>query len=387
MSENKQPKVSVIIPAYNTEQYLEECLNSVLNQTLKEIEIICIDDGSTDGSVQILDKYAAKNTAIKVIHKTNSGYGATMNLGLSIANGEYIGIVESDDYIRPDMYKTLYEYAKQNNLDVVKADFCIFYGEPTKRTFTYTPILQKSDYYNKLLNPLENLDIASQSKIFIWSGLYKRTFLEQHNIRFHESPGASFQDNGFFFQTYIWAKRMQIISQDFYQLRRDNPNSSFYSKEKAFLMCDEMNWIKSILDKNKECFPKEVYGLFYKKTYYNYLFQLKRIDEERKAAFLERFAKDFSAPLKQGLITEPFFHKSMIKEIKNITYKKQYSDNNISVFDFNYKLSLPLVEWKNVANGRSFKLLGVPLYKMKQKEKENIKQYYILGIPVYKKHI
>ena len=93
------PKVSVIIPVYNVEKYLRQCLDSVINQTLKDIEIICVDDGSTDNCPNILDEYAAKDARIKIIHKKNEGYGKAMNVGISHASGEYIGIVEPDDYI------------------------------------------------------------------------------------------------------------------------------------------------------------------------------------------------------------------------------------------------------------------------------------------------
>ena len=108
------PKVSIVIPTYNVEQYLKECLDSVINQTLKDIEIICVDDGSTDNSGKILDEYAAKDSRIKVIHKENGGYGKAMNVGIDNATGEYIGIVEPDDYIEFDMYETLYINAKKN---------------------------------------------------------------------------------------------------------------------------------------------------------------------------------------------------------------------------------------------------------------------------------
>ena len=99
------PKVSIIVPTYNVEQYLREAMDSIINQTLKDIEIICIDDGSTDNSGKILDEYASKDSRVKVIHKKNGGYGKAMNVGLDNATGEYVGIVEPDDYIEPDMYE------------------------------------------------------------------------------------------------------------------------------------------------------------------------------------------------------------------------------------------------------------------------------------------
>ena len=117
-----QPKVSIIVPTYNVEKYLAECMETIIAQTLKDIEIICVDDGSTDNSGTILDSYAAKDNRIKVIHKENGGYGKAMNVGLDNASGEYIGIVEPDDKIELNMYETLYLAAEKNNVDFVKGD-------------------------------------------------------------------------------------------------------------------------------------------------------------------------------------------------------------------------------------------------------------------------
>lgn len=99
------PKVSIVIPIYNVERYLRQCLDSVVNQTLKDIEIICVDDGSTDSSPDIIKEYVDKDPRVKVITKPNSGYGNSMNRGFDMAEGEYIGIVESDDYADPDMFE------------------------------------------------------------------------------------------------------------------------------------------------------------------------------------------------------------------------------------------------------------------------------------------
>ena len=116
-------RVSVLVPIYNVEKFLPECLDSLVNQTLKDIEIICINDGSTDRSPQIIQEYAKKDKRIKVINKKNSGYGDSMNQGLKKAKGEYIGIVESDDFIDLDAFEKFYKIAKKYDCDVVKSNF------------------------------------------------------------------------------------------------------------------------------------------------------------------------------------------------------------------------------------------------------------------------
>ena len=118
------PKVSAIIPVYNVEKYLRECLDSVINQTLKDIEIICVDDGSTDNSGKIIDEYATKDKRIVVIHKANGGYGHSCNKGLDKVRGEYTAILEPDDFVDEHMYEDLYNYAKQYDVDIVKANLC-----------------------------------------------------------------------------------------------------------------------------------------------------------------------------------------------------------------------------------------------------------------------
>ena len=111
-------KISVIIPVYNVEQYLRECLESVINQTLSELEIICINDGSTDSSLDILREYEQKDNRIIVINKDNEGQAAARNIGISMAKGEYIGFLDSDDYIDSNFYEKLYNAAKKYKADI-----------------------------------------------------------------------------------------------------------------------------------------------------------------------------------------------------------------------------------------------------------------------------
>ena len=118
-----QPKVSVIVPIYGVEKYIHQCIDSILNQTLEDIEILLIDDGSKDNCPAIIDEYAKQDSRIKAIHQENGGYGKAVNNGLSKATGEYIAIVEPDDFIEQNMFEVLYDDAKQNDVDVVKGPY------------------------------------------------------------------------------------------------------------------------------------------------------------------------------------------------------------------------------------------------------------------------
>ena len=117
-----QPKISIVMPTYNVEKYFRQCLDSIINQTLFDIEIIPVDDGSPDNCGAIMDEYAAKDSRIKPIHQKNGGYGKAVNAGINIATGEYIGILESDDFTKTTMLEDLYNIAEKNSAEVVKSD-------------------------------------------------------------------------------------------------------------------------------------------------------------------------------------------------------------------------------------------------------------------------
>ena len=119
------PKISIIVPVYNVEQYINRCIDSLLGQTLKDIEIILVDDGSPDQCPQICDEYARKDSRIKVIHKKNNGLGYARNSGLELATGEYIAFVDSDDYVNINMYEKLYNETINNNFDIVYCGFIV----------------------------------------------------------------------------------------------------------------------------------------------------------------------------------------------------------------------------------------------------------------------
>lgn len=310
------PKVSILIPTYNVEQYLKQCLDSVVNQTLKDIEIICINDGSTDNSLSIIKKYAQNDNRIKIIDKKNSGYGDSMNKGLDAATGEYIGIVEPDDYVPLDMYETLYNKAEEQNVDLIKADFNRFIGEGETLELFYNKLDKTGSYYNKVINPQEDLkpfDFIMNT----WSGIYKRDFIEKYHIRHNTTPGASFQDNGFWFQTFVLAERIYFLDTPFYMNRRDNPNSSVKDKGKVYLMKYEYDFIRKFLEEDSDRFTKYI-GIYTHKKFQNYIFNYKRIDIKFKKEFLKIFRKEFKLAAKNNEIDYGWFNKNELKTLEQI---------------------------------------------------------------------
>ena len=300
-------KVSIIIPTYNVEMYLDECLESVQRQTLKDIEIICVNDGSKDNSLEIIKKYAKDDPRFIIIDKENGGYGKAMNVGLDKATGEYIGIVEPDDFVPLYMYEDLYNIAKTNDLDMVKADFYRFKRseENGDMILVYNHLDKTGEWYNKVFDPSQEPKTLN----FImntWSGIYKREFIEKHHIRHNETPGASFQDNGFYFQTFIYAKRAMILDKPYYMNRRDNPNSSVNNREKVYCSNIEYDYIREILMRDPDIWERFKY-MYSVKKFHNYNFTLTRIGDEFKKEYIQRISKEFKRAKENGeLVPETF---------------------------------------------------------------------------------
>lgn len=299
-------KVSVIVPVYNAEKYLEKCLESILAQTLEDIEIICIDDGSTDRSGSILDAYAAADRRVRVAHRANAGYGAAMNAGIDMAEGEFIGIVESDDCIAEDMYETLYHKAQKYQLDMVKADAYYWLEKADYLNRKHENSLEP--YYNKVLQEVDR-NIFFTFFMNIWTGIYRRNFLQRKNIRFQETPGASYQDNGFWLQTCMYAERAMWIDRAFYYYRQDNPEASVKSTKKMMAMTKEYEYLEMLLRQRNEEFLLP-YCCFYrllraKGTFY-------RIADENKRDFCGQLVSDYQkykAYIKENATIDRWFRE------------------------------------------------------------------------------
>ena len=210
------PKVSIIIPVYNTKNYLEKCLNSVINQTLEDIEIICINGGSTDGSSIILNKFSKKDHRIKLIDlPQNQGVSAARNKGIDTATGEYIGFIDSDDFVDLDFFEKLYFKAKEKNADAAKGN--IYDYNEQKNTFKLTP------FYNM------NDKIRKNHAYFYYgftSAIYRRDFINKFNIRFPENINY-FEDPYFSIKAAINYKTVEFDdSAKYYYVRRNNSLSA-----------------------------------------------------------------------------------------------------------------------------------------------------------------
>lgn len=331
----KEVLVSIVVPVCNVENYLEECLDSVLNQTLPEIEIICVNDGSTDNSLAILQRYEKKDSRVKVITKENSGYGNTMNVGMDAAVGKYIGIVESDDYVDKNMFQRLYDTAEMYKAQIVKSDHYTFSTKNGMEKSEYQWVCQEK-YYNRVLNANICPEIFTFT-MMNWTGIYRTDFIRENNIRHNETPGASFQDNGFWYQVISLAKKVVFIHEAFYYYRQDNPNSSINNKKKVYCICDEYEFMTKFLEGHEE-FGSEYYKRFLEKKYFNYMNSYNRISEEYKMEFLEKISKEFDNDIKNPKVNigelDPWIFEQMSRIIDSpklfyledglYTYQKKY---------------------------------------------------------------
>lgn len=294
------PAVSVLTPVYNVERFLPECLDSLKRQTLKNIEFICINDGSTDGSLDILKSYAQDDPRFRIIDKPNSGYGASMNRGLQAARGEYVGIVESDDFASPDMFKKLYRFAKRHDCDLVKSNYYEHDGSGDRKMKPFDGFR-----YRRVFDPAEQLAVLRVLPI-IWAGLYRRSMLLGNGVRFNETPGASFQDTSFVFQTWASSRRVALLRGAFLHYRVDNAGSSVKSSSKVFEVCGEYAMSEEFIRRDPrrwETFAPTLNAMKLDTYRWNY----NRISAECRKGFVDRWVEEFRKAKAEGVLRENSF--------------------------------------------------------------------------------
>lgn len=297
------PRVSVLVPICNVERYLEECLDSLRAQTFGDFEVLCINDGSTDGSRAIIQRYLDADKRFRVIDKPNSGYGASMNMGLANALGEYIAILESDDFFEPNALELLVDAAEKNQSDVVKGDFCLYWSEPEKRDELFRIVDDLE--IGRTMRPIDDLAIFFR-KPSIWSALYRASFLRENEIDFLETPGASYQDAGFNFKVWASAERATFIADPVLHYRQDNEKSSVNSAAKVFCVCDEYASMARFV---KERFDGDgrLMGILECMKFDSYMWNYDRLGDELRGGFVLRASEEFASDLDNGIVDFDLF--------------------------------------------------------------------------------
>lgn len=323
------PKVTIIIPVLNVQPYICECLDSVVNQTLTDIEIFCVDAGSTDGTLEIEREYAKKDSRITILDDVKHSTGYAKNLGCRLASSKYVAIVESDDYIAADMMEKLYNAAEQYELDMVKGNYRSFLGEGESRLFVDKAISLNGEDYGKVLDPQSDNRYFGWD-MYTWTGLYRKEFLERYHILHNESKGASFQDVGFWFQTFCYAKRVYLLRDYFYYYRRDNPNASVKNPNRTFIMCDEYRFVRDVISRDTPTW-RRVRPAYYHELFRSYFVTYERLAEQLKPDFAERFFLEMKEGYEQGQIQRELFDSYELEYLDVLLESKQKFMDRLAV--------------------------------------------------------
>ena len=302
------PKISIIVPAYNVEKYINKCLNSLANQTLDEIEIIVIDDGSTDKTGKIIDDYTKNLNNFIVKHVTNGGVSKARNIGLSLARGEYIGFIDSDDYIESTMYEKMYNKALMNNYDIVACDVNIVYPDKI--------INIKSGIDDETINNDEKKkNILISSYAVIWNKIYKKSLLK--NIMFREKCNFC-EDVEFLYRVIPLANRIGSVNENFYNYIQNDGSLTYVYDKKLYQLIDVFDDLIKIYQNNKK------YTNYKDEIEYSYVRYL-------YGTFLKRLAKTKNKnEYKKGLniviekVNNNFPNYKKNKHIKKISLKNIY---------------------------------------------------------------
>ena len=283
--QSKTPKVSIILPIYNVDKYLKQSLDSLLNQTLKEIEIICVNDGSTDKCYEILEEYKKKDNRIKVIHTKNQGTGAARNEGLKIATGECIGFVDPDDWAKSNMFDRLYKLIKEKDCDIVMS-MPDGYNEQ-KQTYEHFPYFCKENFECIPTNKIFSWKDLSPFKypMCVWNKLYKKELFDKYNIDF--AQGLDFEDHKVIFGSLLNAEKIYYVPEKLYVYRHNREGSVLSDKNRRLLdQIEIFDIVENIMKETKTFDHLKQDFLTYK--IHNMLYYYGDIKEEFKAEFKEK---------------------------------------------------------------------------------------------------
>lgn len=326
-------KVSVVMPSLNVRDYIEEAVRSAMGQTLREIEIICIDAGSKDGTYEILEKLAREDSRVKLLKSDVKSYGYQVNLGIENACGKYVAILETDDFISKDMYEELYNEAERNDCDYVKSDYFAYWTQENgERIFLNRKTFADKELYNKVIEPNKFREVAN-GDWYLWNGIYKKEFIINNDIKLSETAGAAFQDIGFIHKTTNKAKRAIYLPQMHYRYCIDRAESSSNSGKGLRYSHYEFSKIyEEIKEEKNENIIKNFYSRMGKSVFCCYQGicpeMLNSEDEERKSIY-EWFKARFEEGIENKYIDEYSFPPVILNKLKVLFESEKAYANEI----------------------------------------------------------
>lgn len=319
------PKISIIIPIYNVEKYLNECIESVINQTFEDIEILCVNDGSKDKSLSIIEEYAQKDNRVVVIDKENGGYASAINKGLELAQGEFIGIVESDDYCAPQMYEKLFDKISGTDADYVIGDY-YFLSERKVKISAYSAglIADENGYFNLETNP-RLLDKSA----YPWKALYRKSFLDENNIRMLQDGKGAYEDQPWNMTCLVKAKKIMSVAEPLYYYRVDaNGSSTNNGGQKLINYVGRRIQAREILQENGYFEDIEVREYFYSAALKGCYFFYKKIAPEFKPEYYAVMQELFKSGLDEGVTLKYLSKKHKNRYLEIAAKSFEYHNSN-----------------------------------------------------------
>lgn len=382
--------ISVVIPVYNAAKYLREALDSVLSQSYSNLEVICVNDGSKDESLMILQEYAARDKRIKVLDGPNGGYGKAMNRGLAASTGTYFAIFEPDDILPAGAYLTLIELANKHSAQIAKGCINSFSGDGAKRNF-YNETKFRTCFTNRVIKPRDELDFFKAFMNTVTS-LYRLDFLREHSIKYNETPGAAYQDNGMFFLSMSYADRVVCTNEIVYHYRQDNTSSSMHLMgDRPFVFTKEYAYIRTFLEKTPDVW-KKVSPMFLLMRIWSHMTIYQRIRESAKLQYLEELQKELTTMEDIDTIYLTKYDKWFMSSLLQSPMIYLLSENLASMVAEKITNNLeqpakPGTEINNLFYRKTqtkmiYKFLGVPVWGKRFKNGKII--YSLFGIPVKK---
>lgn len=351
-------KVSVIVPVYNVENFLDKCLDSLINQTLSDIEIICIDDGSTDSSLEILKQYAKKDNRMILVSQQNSGPNKTRNKGINLAKGEYLTFVDSDDWLELNCLEKIYLNAISNNSEVVLFNAMEYRPNNKFHKRIYLPVDKNIDYNNFIFDYEYNKELVMNNFFVVWSKLYKTSFLKENNIIFQNF--SYFEDVPFHIESILFANRISYFPEVLYNYNKLNADSQQNQKMKInhrLAIFDIFNYVENLL------VNKNYYEEFKLKFIEFKLLQshenLSRTEFKFKEEYYTRMRNEFfKMDLNSKILQEMPFNLYKFY-IKTINFK---SFHQFNVFNQNITVPWDFIDKKDLSHKiANFNEMGITL--------------------------
>ena len=303
----KKPDISVIVPVYNVERYLKQCLESIINQTYSNIEIICVNDGTKDKSREILEEYRKRDSRIKIIDKKNGGLSSARNAGLEVAQGEYISFIDSDDWIEETMIEKLYRNITSLGTDIA---ICAVhqYDEKKKEIDDsnkyYTLEYFDKSFDNRSFTYEETKPFIMDVCVMAWNKLYRRSLIDQEEARFPN--GLIFEDGPFFFTLFFKARGVSIVREYLYYYRVNREGSIVQRGGKQFL--DIIDIVELMFDKVKQLDDaKDIQEIFCRKKVEDFIFRFENLEPKYQRAFAKKLKR------KSSLVNEKYYTPNILK--------------------------------------------------------------------------